>query len=121
VKVKKENIEFTCEKCGACCRAEGYVYLKHGELAAMAEYLAKTVKEVKNDFTEFRLFKGRVIKQDTDGCVMLVEGRCAVYDARPVQCREYPFWKHVDEKWWEYFKTFCPGVRNAKTIRGTKP
>lgn len=116
MKIKKENIEFKCEKCGACCRAEGYVYLKRGEIETMAAYNSKTVKGFRDLFTEFRLFKGRVFKQDTDGCVMLVDGRCAVYDARPSQCMEYPFWKHVDEKWWEYFKTFCPGVRNAKAL-----
>jgi Fe-S-cluster containining protein len=118
VDVKKfltlENIAFKCEICGECCRAEGFVYLKRGELEAMAAYNSKTAKEFRDLFTEFRLFKGRVIKQDSEGCVLLVDGRCAVYEARPSQCREFPFWKHVDEKWWEYFGNYCPGVRNAK-------
>jgi Fe-S-cluster containining protein len=48
-----------------------------------------------------------------------VDGRCAVYDARPAQCREFPFWKHVDEKWWDYFKKYCKGVKNA-VPRGIK-
>jgi uncharacterized protein len=110
----KENIEFKCEKCGACCRAEGYVYLKKGELESMAEYNSKSAKEFRDIFTEFILFKGRVVKQDPEGCVLLVDGRCAVYGARPSQCREFPFWKNVDAEWWEYFKTYCAGVKNAK-------
>lgn len=114
--LSRDIIDFKCEVCGACCRVDGYVYLKKGELEAMAAYNSKTTKEFKNLFTEFRLFKGRVIKQDPEGCVLLVDGRCAVYDARPAQCREFPFWKHVNEEWWSYFRVYCPGVRNAKKL-----
>jgi Fe-S-cluster containining protein len=116
MKKRDEKILFTCEKCGACCRAEGLVYLKNGELETMAVYNSKSAGEFRDLFTEFRLFKGRVIKQDNEGCVLLVDGRCAVYAARPSQCREFPFWKHVDEKWWEHFKVYCLGVRNAKVL-----
>jgi Fe-S-cluster containining protein len=116
MKLKKENIEFTCTKCGDCCRAEGYVYLKRGEIEAIADYLFKPAKEVRKIFTEWLLFKGRVFKQDPEGCVFLVDGRCSIYPVRPHQCAEFPYWKQVmnDLQWWEYLKTYCPGVRNAK-------
>jgi Fe-S-cluster containining protein len=119
MKLKRENIEFTCEKCGDCCRAEGYVYLKTGEIERIASFLNKPAKEFKKEFTEWLLWRGRVIKQDDEGCVLLVDGRCAVYEARPSQCSEFPFWKHVlnDTKWWEYFKTYCPGVRKARVLK----
>jgi Fe-S-cluster containining protein len=118
MKLKKENIQFTCEKCGACCRADGYVYLKPGETEKIAAFLNRPVEEFKKEFTDWLMWKGRVIKQDDEGCVLLVEGRCAVYEARPSQCAEYPFWKHVlnDSSWWEHFKNYCPGVRNAKHL-----
>jgi uncharacterized protein len=118
MKLKKENIQFTCERCGACCRAEGYVYLKSGEIEKIAAFLSKPAKEFKKEFTEWLMWKGRVIKQDNEGCVMLVDGRCAIYEARPAQCGEFPFWDQVlnDPEWWEEYKDYCPGVRNAKRL-----
>jgi len=121
LKYKKEDIDFECKKCGKCCEAEGYVYLKKGEIEKIAEYLAKPAKEVKKTFTEFVWFEGRVLKQDPKGCVMLVDGRCAIYEARPGQCSEWPYWKEVlsgDEEL-EYAMSYCPGIK-LKTKKENK-
>jgi Fe-S-cluster containining protein len=116
MKLNKDKIKFTCEKCGDCCRVDGHVFLKKGEIEAMALHCSKPLKEFKKTFTEWLLFKGRVIRHDTGGCAFLVDGTCVVYPARPAQCREFPFWKHVlnDIEEWEYLKTVCRGVRAAK-------
>lgn len=113
-----ENInppDFTCEKCGECCKVDGYVYLKKGEAEKIAQYIAIPVDEFKRKFTDWRMLQGRVLKQVGTECVFLVDRRCVVYPARPVQCSSFPYWKHVinDSDEWEHLKTFCPGVRNT--------
>ena len=45
-------------------------------------------------------------------CVFLETGRCSVYQARPAQCRCYPFWEEIiaSEETWKAESAFCPGV-----------
>lgn len=114
--MKKNDIQFSCQKCGKCCEAEGYVYLKNRDIKAMAEFLEKPHAEFKKTFTEWIWWEGRVLKQDLKGCVLLVDGRCAVYEARPLQCREWPYWKEIlnDNDEFEYAKTYCGGIKGVK-------
>ena len=38
----------------------------------------------------------RLVSTKGHGCTFLTrEGGCGVYEARPVQCRAYPFWPRV--------------------------
>jgi len=42
-----------------------------------------------------------------NGCVFLKDKKCSIYDARPQQCKNYPFWSHIDLK---KEMEFCPGL-----------
>lgn len=48
-------------------------------------------------------------------CVMYDNG-CKIYDARPCQCRSFPFWTSnlENRSEWEKLKKTCPGVDNGK-------
>ena len=116
LRLRKDDILFTCAKCGSCCRVDGYVYLKRGDAERIAEYLAIPLKEFKKKYTKFLFLLGRVIETDADGCAFLVDGRCIVYPARPVQCVTFPYWDHImaDKREWEYISGYCPGAKQAK-------
>lgn len=48
---------------------------------------------------------------------MFLEGKqCSVYEARPTQCRTWPFWpENMDAKTWdEDVVSYCPGVGKGK-------
>lgn len=49
-------------------------------------------------------------------CRFLRDKKCEVYEARPTQCRTWPFWPEVmyAKTWAEEVKTFCPGVGKGK-------
>ena len=115
MKLKKENIDFTCQKCGDCCRVDGYVFLTKKDSAAIMEYLEVDKKEFKRKFTDWFLFLGRVLKLDAEGCCFLIDGRCIIYPVRPIQCRTFPYWDRVlkSEKEWEYISTYCRGAKAA--------
>lgn len=56
--------------------------------------------------------------KDIDGgdCAFLEGKRCGIYEARPTQCRTWPFWPELmDAKTWaDDVKSFCPGVDRGR-------
>ena len=114
----EEGIEFSCQMCGDCCRGfnEGEVYLYEGDILRLAKYLHMTgieglrnfarkyVKVIKDSFfwKEPGAQLGKTYKYKTLGfaftgedehCHFLKENMCTVHEARPFQCRSFPFWK----------------------------
>ncbi|MBN1825856.1 MAG: YkgJ family cysteine cluster protein [Candidatus Eisenbacteria bacterium] len=94
---------FRCRRCGACCRRPGYVLLDRADrerLAAAlgldeAVFLARYARVASNRA------QLSLIEKEDGSCVFLEGDRCAVYEARPRQCRDYPrLWRTDDD---------CPG------------
>ena len=114
----RNGLRFSCQQCGQCCWDEGEyteVYLTRDDILEIAAYLdlfpalfcQKYVK--KSDGFD-------VLVSRRGACVMLREGRCRVYEARPRQCRTWPFWpenlrRHV---WYGEVRKRCPGVGKGR-------
>jgi Fe-S-cluster containining protein len=49
-------------------------------------------------------------------CIFLKNKKCGVYNARPTQCRTWPFWPEVlnAKTWNAEVANFCPGVGKGK-------
>jgi Fe-S-cluster containining protein len=49
-------------------------------------------------------------------CVFWESGGCAVYEARPLQCRSFPFWSSQlgTREDWEGCAARCPGVGKGR-------
>ncbi len=54
-------------------------------------------------------------EQDNYDCILWGENGCTAYEARPLQCRSYPFWDpHLDsEGSWNALASECPGVNQG--------
>lgn len=51
------------------------------------------------------------IADDKGTCPFLKEGKCSVYEARPTQCRTFPFWPELmTEIKYSSLREFCPGI-----------
>ncbi len=95
----------------------GYVYLTRSDARRLAAQLKVTARGLRRRFA--RLVEGRLALRDAPGtsaCIFLSERRCQVYEARPTQCRTWPFWPELlsPRKWSAEVASFCPGAGRGR-------
>ena len=114
------GLRFSCARCSSCCRNEsGFVYLSENDLSRLANNCGM-------DYTGFVETWCRWVPLNRDrerlslkeksnfDCIFWNKG-CTVYDARPLQCRTFPFWDSVvsSEQAWNEAALGCPGINNG--------
>lgn len=122
----KDGLQFSCTCSGHCCSgAPGYVWVNSEEIAALAAELGMTPNAFGKKY--LRSVNGRIslIEKPDYDCVFLEDKKCTVYNARPVQCRTYPFWPEIMEskQAWKRESAECPGINQGfkhtmEAIRG---
>jgi Fe-S-cluster containining protein len=84
---------FKCTGCGDCCRWPGSVLLTDSDIAQMAGHVGLSEQDFINRHT--RLAPNRIqlalLDNADESCSFLKGDRCSVYEARPEQCRTFPF------------------------------
>ncbi len=103
----------TCE--GRCCTGEsGYIFVTKAEIFKIAELLGMDVNEFGVKYLFKKGYKYSLKERKVDDsyeCVFYDKEKngCQIYEARPSQCKTFPFWDyfktHVDE-----LKAECPGI-----------
>lgn len=90
---------FECTQCGECCRWPGAVLLQANDIAVLAEFLEMPEEDFVDRHT--RLAPSRrqlaLLDQADGSCAFLKGDGCSVYEARPEQCRTFPFAWHVKQ------------------------
>ncbi len=109
------GLRFTCvPECGRCCTSHedyAYVYLDDDDLPRLAAHLELDDKTFRQRYTA--IDDGDVVlKMDEPDCPFLEGSRCGVYEARPTQCRTFPFWAETlkSRAGWRRNRRFCPGI-----------
>jgi uncharacterized protein len=108
------GLKFTCSQCGDCCTgAPGYVWVNNEEIAAIAALVGLAVDAFEEQYVR-RVGMRKSLKEFPGGdCVFFdnISRKCQVYDARPRQCRTWPFWdsnlKTPED--WKHTCAACPG------------
>lgn len=106
----------TCE--GNCCIGEsGYIWINKDECIALAKHLNISLEELGRDYLlkvgyKYSI-KERVVSKDNYACVFfdLKKKQCSIYEARPKQCRTFPFWEYFKQNVDEVKKE-CPAIRD---------
>jgi Fe-S-cluster containining protein len=92
---------FKCQQCGECCRWPGHVLLTEEDIARMAVAAGLSEEEFIARYTTLAANRRQLSLTDApDGsgsCVLLKDNRCLLYEARPAQCRDFPYGWRVAE------------------------
>jgi len=114
----EDGIQFECQGTGRCCSSRGsygFVYFTLADRRRLATHLglstyAFTRKFCQNTDGYFHL------KELNGPCQFMSGTSCSIYDARPTQCRTWPFWpENMNPRTWsKEVKAFCPGVGKGK-------
>ncbi len=108
------GLRFECTRCGACCRgAPGYVFTTPAEARAIARRIGLSFEAFGARFLRRVGTRLSLLERRNGDCVFWSEDRgCTVYEARPAQCRTYPFWPEAlrDRKAWRGEASRCPGI-----------
>ena len=103
----KEN--FTCLRCGSCCKWHGYVNVSIPEIEAIADFLKIDFNEYMDKFVILRHDrKGLSLDEKSDGSCIYYDDKnklCQINPVKPEQCRKFPV------EWnFENFEAECQGA-----------
>jgi Fe-S-cluster containining protein len=111
-----DGLRFQCTGCGACCTGSpGYVYLSKPDLDRLASHFGCSPQEFVEKYG--RLVEDQYAlldKAESFDCIFLNNKRCTVYEARPTQCRTFPWWIHHlrEPKDWDEAAKRCEGIQH---------
>ncbi len=109
-----ENRCATCE--GNCCIGEsGYIWITKDECIKLAEHLEIDLEELGQKYLLKVGYKYSIrekqLSPENYACIFfdLEKKQCSVYEARPKQCRTFPFWEYFLNNI-EEVKKECPAI-----------
>lgn len=115
----QDGLRFECTQCGACCSGEpGYVWVNLEEVDALAKQMKMDVNAFREKYVRKVGSRLSLIEYSNGDCIFLdpkTRG-CLVYEARPIQCRTWPFWSSTvkSRRDWEQTCEVCPGAGQGK-------
>ena len=116
-----EGVRFACQGSGRCCVSRGgygYVYLTLEDRRRLAKQLGIPTGRFTRTWCTRKDGLWH-LKDSGPDCVFLEGTRCGVYEARPTQCRTWPFWpENMTPRRWTAIAAFCPGVGKGKVVAG---
>jgi uncharacterized protein len=115
----KDGLRFECTQCGDCCTgAPGFVWVNQEEIDALAAKIGLGVDEFEKKYVRKIGIRRSLVEFPNGDCVFFdTEKRnCSVYEARPRQCRTWPWWNSnlQSEKAWKETCEVCPGSGKGK-------
>ena len=110
----KNGLPFHCTQCGACCTGSpGYVWINDEEIVAMAKHLNISLETFIKKYTRSVYGRRALLEHPkTYDCIFLQNKTCTLYNARPMQCKTYPWWPEIlsSKKAWEEEAERCEGI-----------
>lgn len=121
--IKQEGFPYAfepsaCDTCaGNCCIGEsGYIWITEKEINVLAMHLNITQEELRIKYLNKISYKHSIkevkLSEDNFACVFfnLEKRQCSIYEARPTQCRTFPFWEYFKKNTKEVYEE-CPAIK----------
>lgn len=119
----KDGLRFQCQGSGKCCTSHGeygFVFLTLKDRQRFAKFFKITTAEFSKKYCEKNSEGIWHLKEDPKNpdCQFLKNKKCSTYEARPTQCRTWPFWPEVmnPKSWKKDVVSFCPGVNKGPLV-----
>lgn len=116
----EDGLKFQCQGSGSCCTSHGefgFVFLTLEDRRRFAKHLNISTAVFTRQYCDMKDGVWH-LKEDPKqpDCMFLKNKRCSAYEARPTQCRTWPFWPEVmtPKAWKGEVASFCPGVGKGK-------
>ena len=114
-----KGLRFTCTGCGDCCTgAPGFVWVNRDEIADLARKVKLSPAEFEERYVRKVGIRKSLVEYDNGDCVFFDANtrKCGVYEARPRQCKTWPFWQSnlASEESWQQVCEVCPGSGRGK-------
>ena len=109
--------EIDCTACANCCRVTE-VGITEKDIEKLARFVGTSEPEFVDQFTALDGSGARILKRNEGGCVFLEGNLCSVYEARPVNCANFPHVVRgsgsISSRMWEFLDRvgYCPIVYN---------
>ncbi len=120
------GLRFQCTRCSRCCRyTPGYVFLSEADLKKLTAALEMEREEFLRQYCRRIAFgivnRISLTEEPNLDCVFWKDEGCSVYEARPLQCRSFPFWSSClsSREQWEEVAGQCPGIGKGR-LHGRK-
>jgi hypothetical protein len=112
------GLAFQCTQCGRCCSGKpGYVWVDEQEIRQLATAVGLDLEEFRNRFVRSVRQRQSLIEYPDGDCIFLDPHlrTCTVYEARPRQCRTWPFWNRTlaNPQAWSAAAESCPGCNRG--------
>ena len=117
----QRGLNFQCTGCGDCCTgAPGYVWVNKAEIEAMAALLKMDFDKFQKKYVRLIGIRKSLLEFANGDCVFFDNQQrgCKIYDARPSQCRTWPFWDSNlnSPESWDDTAEHCPGCNNGPLV-----
>ncbi|PHO11214.1 MULTISPECIES: YkgJ family cysteine cluster protein [Malaciobacter] len=107
-----------CSSCqGNCCIGEsGYIWITKEEIDNLSRYLNISLEELRLKYLKKVAYKYSLkeikLEENNYACVFfdLKKRQCSIYEARPTQCRTFPFWDYFKNNEKEVYEE-CPAIK----------
>lgn len=122
--IKKQGFSFAfepsgCDACGGnCCVGEsGYIWINKTEIEFLSSHLDISLEELRVKYLNKIAYKYSIkevkLAEDNYACTFfdLEKKQCSIYEARPIQCRTFPFWDYFKQNINEVYEE-CPAIRD---------
>jgi Fe-S-cluster containining protein len=117
----KSGLRFECTRCSKCCRhTPGYVFLSPPDLATLAKSMNLEKEEFLRRYCRtinFGIARRVSLREKPNlDCILWENSGCSEYEARPLQCRSFPFWSAcvASHEEWESHANNCPGMGRGR-------
>ncbi|WP_419765139.1 MAG: YkgJ family cysteine cluster protein [Arcobacter sp.] len=108
-----------CDACeGNCCIGEsGYIWIAKSEREELAKHLNIELEDLLHNYLRRVGYNysinERKLSEDNYACIFfdLEKKQCSIYEARPKQCRTFPFWDYFKNRVKEV-KEECPAIKD---------